>query len=36
MKNGIILASWSPHLLGVLRIITGLMFLAQGTAKIIQ
>jgi putative oxidoreductase len=36
MKNGIIPASWSPHLLGVLRIITGLMLLAHGTAKIIQ
>lgn len=36
MKNGIIPASWSPHLLGVLRIITGLMFLAHGTTKLIQ
>lgn len=36
MKNGIIPASWSPYLLGVLRIITGLLFLAHGTAKLLQ
>lgn len=36
MNYGIIPASWSPYLLGVLRIITGLLFLAHGTAKLIQ
>jgi len=36
MNLGIIPSSWSPYLLGVLRIITGLMFLAHGTAKLIQ
>jgi putative oxidoreductase len=36
MKFGILPASWSPYLLGVLRIITGLLFLAHGTAKLLQ
>jgi putative oxidoreductase len=36
MNYGIIPASWSPYLLGVLRIITGLLFLAHGTAKLLQ
>ena len=36
MNYGIVPASWAPYLLGILRIITGLMFLAHGTAKIIQ
>ena len=36
MNFGIIPSSWSPYLLGVLRIITGLLFLAHGTAKLVQ
>ena len=36
MTNGIIPSSWSPYLLAALRIITGLMFLAHGTAKLVQ
>lgn len=36
MNSGIIPNSWSPYLLGVLRIITGLLFLAHGTAKLLQ
>ena len=36
MNFGIIPSSWSPYLLGVLRIITGLPFLAHGTAKLVQ
>jgi putative oxidoreductase len=36
MNIGIIPASWSGYLLSVLRIITGLFFLAHGTAKLIQ
>lgn len=36
MNYGIIPASWSPHLLAALRIITGLLFLAHGTAKLLQ
>jgi putative oxidoreductase len=34
--NGILPASWSPYLLAALRIITGLLFLAHGTAKLLQ
>jgi putative oxidoreductase len=33
MNTGIIPASWSGPLLSVLRIMTGLLFLAHGTAK---
>ena len=33
MNSGIIPASWSGPLLSILRIITGLLFLAHGTAK---
>jgi putative oxidoreductase len=33
MNSGIIPASWSGPLLSVLRIITGLLFIAHGTAK---
>jgi putative oxidoreductase len=36
MKTGIIPTSWAPYLLGVLRIITGLLFLSHGTAKLLQ
>ncbi len=36
MNAGIIPSSWSGPILSVLRIITGLLFLAHGTAKIIQ
>lgn len=36
MNNGIIPTSWSPYLLSALRIITGLLFLAHGTAKLLQ
>lgn len=36
MNAGIIPNSWSPYLLGVLGIITGLLFLAHGTAKLLQ
>ena len=36
MNIGIIPSSWSGYLLSVLRIITGLLFLAHGTAKLIQ
>lgn len=36
MNNGIILSSWSPYLLSALRMITGLLFLAHGTAKLLQ
>lgn len=36
MTSGIIPASWSPYLLALLRIVTGLMFLAHGTAKLLQ
>ena len=36
MNPGIIPASWSGPLLSVLRIITGLLFLAHGTAKFFQ
>ena len=35
MLNGIIPASWSGPLQAVLRIITGLLFLQHGTAKIL-
>ena len=33
MNSGIIPASWSGPLLSILRIVTGLLFLAHGTAK---
>ena len=33
MNSGIIPASWSGPLLSILRIITGLLFIAHGTAK---
>lgn len=36
MTSGFIPASWSPYLLAALRVITGLMFLAHGTAKLFQ
>jgi putative oxidoreductase len=36
MNIGIIPATWSGPLLSVLRIFTGLLFLAHGTAKFIQ
>ena len=36
MNYGIIPASWSPYLLAALRIVTGLLFLAHGTAKLLQ
>lgn len=36
MNFGIIPASWSGPILSILRIITGLLFLAHGTAKLIQ
>lgn len=36
MTSGIMPNSWSPYLLGVLRIVTGLLFLAHGTAKLLQ
>ena len=36
MNFGIIPASWSGPLLSVLRIVTGLLFLAHGTAKLLQ
>lgn len=36
MKDGIIPAAWSDHVLAALRIITGLLFLAHGTAKLFQ
>jgi len=35
MNTGIIPANWSGSLLSILRIITGLLFLAHGTAKIL-
>ena len=33
MNSGIIPASWSGPLLSILRIVTGLLFIAHGTAK---
>jgi putative oxidoreductase len=36
MNSGIIPAAWSGPLLSVLRIMTGLLFLAHGTAKLFQ
>ena len=33
MLNGIIPATWSPHLLAALRVMTGLLFLEHGTSK---
>lgn len=36
MNAGIIPATWSGPILSILRIITGLLFLAHGTAKLIQ
>ena len=36
MNTGIIPNSWSGPILSVLRIITGLLFLAHGTAKLVQ
>lgn len=36
MNTGIIPTSWSGPILSVLRIITGLLFLAHGTAKLVQ
>jgi putative oxidoreductase len=36
MNTGIIPSSWSGPILSVLRIVSGLLFLAHGTAKFIQ
>lgn len=36
MSNGILPASWQGYTHAALRIITGLLFLAHGTAKLIQ
>ena len=36
MNTGIIPAAWSGPLLSVLRIFSGLLFLAHGTAKLVQ
>ena len=36
MNTGIIPNTWSGPILSVLRIITGLLFLAHGTAKLVQ
>ena len=36
MTFGIIPSSWSPYILALLRVVTGLMFLAHGTAKLVQ
>ena len=36
MNTGIIPSSWSGPILSVLRIVTGLLFLAHGTAKLVQ
>lgn len=36
MNFGIIPASWSGPLLSILRVMTGLLFLAHGTAKLLQ
>ena len=36
MNTGIVPTSWSGPLLSVLRVITGLLFLAHGTAKLVQ
>ena len=36
MSTGIIPSTWSGSILSVLRVITGLLFLAHGTAKLFQ
>ena len=36
MLTGIIPASWSGHLLSALRVMTGLLFLQHGTAKLLK
>jgi putative oxidoreductase len=36
MLTGIIPASWSGHLLAALRVMTGLLFLQHGTAKLLK
>ena len=36
MNTAIIPSSWSGPILSVLRIVTGLLFLAHGTAKLVQ
>lgn len=36
MNTGIVPNSWSGPILSVLRVITGLLFLAHGTAKLVQ
>ena len=36
MNTGIIPTTWSGPILSVLRVITGLLFLAHGTAKLVQ
>ena len=36
MNSGIIPATWSGPILSLLRIVTGLLFLAHGTAKFFQ
>jgi putative oxidoreductase len=36
MKTGILPDSWSGPLLSVMRVMTGLLFLAHGTAKFLQ
>jgi len=36
MNTGIIPSSWSGPILSVLRIVSGLLFLAHGTAKLVQ
>ena len=36
MNTSIIPSSWSEPILSVLRVITGLLFLAHGTAKLVQ
>ena len=36
MNTGIIPSSWSGYIVSALRVITGLLFLAHGTAKLVQ
>ncbi len=36
MNTGIIPSTWSGPILSVLRVITGVLFLAHGTAKLVQ
>lgn len=36
MNTGILPSSWSGPILSVLRIVSGLLFLAHGTAKLVQ